>query len=45
MKFLFSPDEMLAVLQVDLLGLLLVRPGPAGAAAGGPLAGLGHVAI
>ena len=39
------PDQVLAVLQVNLLALPLLRPGPAGASTGRSLSGLGHVTV
>ena len=37
--------QMFTVLEMDLLGLLLVRPRPAGTSAGGSLSGLRHVTV
>ena len=39
------PDQVFAVLQVNLLALSLLRPGPAGASAGRSLPGLGHLSV
>ena len=39
------PDQVFAVLQVNLLALPLLRPGPAGASTGRSLPGLGHVTV
>ena len=39
------PDQVFAVLQVNLLALSLLRPRPAGASTGGSLPGLRHVTV
>ena len=39
------PDQVFAVLQVNLLALSLLRPRPAGASAGRSLPGLGHLSV
>ena len=39
------PDQVFAVLQVNLLALPLLRPRPARASAGRSLSGLGHVTV
>ena len=39
------PDQVFAVLQVNLLAFSLLRPRPAGASTGRSLPGLGHVTL